>query len=178
MPIIFRIIHVLASQSVSTVQVTVSWRTFLSTINPITTNFDVYTGATILPASSTRRAAVQPHGRLDEGGCNKETIGYMEYFHVDVVNLPLELASSRDGTDMRMTHLRYWVKGVSRMGSRLLIFKVLETPLKGGDTNDTNSSDIGTWSAESRTAQEFWACRSSKHAEGIFVPNGRVSGVQ
>ena len=93
-PITFRIIHVLASRLIGTVHVTVPWRTFLSTIFPITTNFDINTGAAILPASSTPRAAVQPHGRLDEGGCNKETVGCMEYFHVDVVNLPLELAWS------------------------------------------------------------------------------------
>ena len=61
------------------------------------------------------------------------------------------------------------------MSSRWLIHIVLETSFKGGDTNDTNSSDIG---GQSRTEQEFRACRSSRHAEGMFVLNGSVSGVQ
>jgi len=48
---------------------------------------------------------------------------------------------------MRVTHLSYWVKGVSLMSSRLLIFKVRAGDLfKGGDTNDTNSSDMGNQS--------------------------------
>jgi len=33
---------------------------------PITTKFDINTGAAILPASSTTRAAIQPNGRLDD----------------------------------------------------------------------------------------------------------------
>ena len=59
-------IHVLASHTVGTVHAMVPWRTFLSTMFPITTKFDINTGAAILPASSTTRAAIQPNGRLDD----------------------------------------------------------------------------------------------------------------
>jgi len=44
---------------------------------------------------------------------------------------------------MRMTHLSYWVEGLSLMSSRWLIFKALETSFKESDTNDTSSSDMG-----------------------------------
>jgi hypothetical protein len=87
-------IHLLASGSFCTVQVIVPLRTFVSTITVAdsTTNFDIYTGAVVLPASGTQGVAIQPDGRLDEAGCcNKQAIGYREYFHVDVVNLPLKL---------------------------------------------------------------------------------------
>ena len=75
-------------------QVTVPLRTFLSTITVVacTTNFYIYTGAAILPASGTPGPARQPHGRLDEAGCNKQAGSYRKYFHIDVVNLQLELA--------------------------------------------------------------------------------------
>jgi len=87
-------IHLLASDSFCTVQVTVPLGTFVSTITVggFTTNFNVYTGAVVLPASGTQGVAIQPDGRLGEAGCNKQAVGYREYFHVDVVNLPLELA--------------------------------------------------------------------------------------
>ena len=87
-------IHSLAATSFGTVYVTVPLRTFLSTITipGCTTNFDIFTGgAAIFPASGTHGVAAQPNSRLDEAGCNKQP-GYREYFHVDVVNLPLELA--------------------------------------------------------------------------------------
>ena len=87
-------IHLLAATSFGTVHVIVPLRTFLSTIaGPgCTTDFDIFTGgAAIFPASGTPGGAVQPDSRLDEAGCNKRAGGYREYFHVDVVNLHLEL---------------------------------------------------------------------------------------
>jgi hypothetical protein len=86
-------IHLLASGSFCTVQVMVTLRAFVSTItiDATTADFDIYTGTVVLPASGTQGAAIQPDGRLEEAGCNKQAVGYREYFHVDVVNLPLKL---------------------------------------------------------------------------------------
>jgi hypothetical protein len=84
-------IHLLTSGSFCTVQVMVPLRTFISTMTvDSTTNFDIYTGGVVLPASGTHGVAIQPDGRLDEAGYDKQAVGYREYFHVDVVNLPLK----------------------------------------------------------------------------------------
>jgi hypothetical protein len=76
-------IHLLASGSFCTVHAMVPLRAFVSTITiaGTTADFDIYTGAIVLPASGTQGVAIQPDGRLDEAGCNKQAIGYREYFH-------------------------------------------------------------------------------------------------
>ena len=73
-------IHLLASGSFGTVQVGVPWRTFdpTITIGVYATNFDVLTGAAILPASGTLGVAIQPDRRMDEAGCKKRVAGYKE----------------------------------------------------------------------------------------------------
>jgi hypothetical protein len=98
-------IHLLASARSGTVNSFVPRRTPISTLIIITTNFDIYAGAASFPASGTPGVAFQRDGRLDEAGCNKQVLGYRKYFHVDVVNLSLELAQPRGSTDMRMTNL-------------------------------------------------------------------------
>ena len=61
-------------------QVVVPLRTFDPTIaiGVYATNFDILTGAAVLPASGTHGVAIQPDRRMDEAGCKKQVTGYKE----------------------------------------------------------------------------------------------------
>ena len=72
------------------------------------------------------------------------------------------------------------------MYSRWLIFKVLETSLKGGDTSDTNASDMVSQLSPDAIVrvgapEREFPGMSVPHRgmrRGCSVPNGTISGVR
>ena len=92
----FGMIHILASGMYGTVHAVVPSRTFVSTITVVcATNFDIYTGAVILLASSTQGAALQPDRRPREADYKKRAGGCKGCSHFIAANLRLELACKR-----------------------------------------------------------------------------------
>ena len=79
-----RVIHLPASGRFGAVDVAVPLRTFVptETIASCATNFDIYTGAAILPASGTQGVAIQPDCPLYEAGYKKRADGGRECSHL------------------------------------------------------------------------------------------------
>jgi len=92
----------------------------------------------------------------------------------------------------RMTHLSYWVKGVSLISNRWLIFNVLETSFKESDTNDEfirYGSSVPYSTARVRRNRSFGHVGQpggnhrakivgSRYVEGMCCTHWRISGVQ